>query len=770
MVTLTERAIMKSRSGVYSDTSENRRKHRVGQKYGSEKQPEDGEKTEKKETDPAKELEAVNKVISAINEGKLNLPATEAMKLSEIKQKLETKLKRDKKSDKNEEPKKESETKSQPQKERVSLSGWESNSLSDVKKYGEEGVVSSMSVQAVPNLKEMKYEYSASVSASRIAFDESEEFGTESEKLREKKFNSPNEAAKAAEEFALKWNSEKQKGSDVNLSRKGKEEKPKDDKSDPKQGEAEEYYTRVKFDDIPNSGKVNLKKYLSEKMKKSADEAWGDITKIDTKDLQKMEKGLVEDFNRQFDDLPKSRRAEKLYAIMKVKGELSKRDKEEQKEEIPRTDSLSEKESQIKENENDSFLKKDFDKKELKKEVNKKKEELINDTINKLQSLTYEDLLQNGLDDPKLNRKILTINSQTFYFYNQESFDEQKNKNLELLRNNPSMFFNLETQAKSAIKLENFNFQKAQKLMNFKNLEDVKIFQSLNSKIENSEYSEEEIQEMKSFYKEGFDKFYKTETEGKHFTSVEVINQKIESFNLAAYQADVASKALGVSSHGFGNKKDEEFIVNSILMEKGYLPIMDGSLFKTYKGEEFKEFRYDIENGFDNYLKRSERALSKSQDENLKKSLISYSEGKAYIKIRKFLSGETNEISKPTEKTMKSVENFLENSSLEENTILYRRLGLDEKSEEGLNRLNDFYNLKIGDTFEDKSFGSFSEVPLSTFGKDFQITLLASKGSKVAPIGNKLSNREREFLTQKGMKFKVVARGTNSIAVEIINE
>ena len=86
MVTLTERTIMKSRSGVYSDTAENRRKHRVGQKYGAEKQSDDGEKTEKKETDPAKELEAVNKVIAAINEGKLNLPAAEVMKLSEKKQ------------------------------------------------------------------------------------------------------------------------------------------------------------------------------------------------------------------------------------------------------------------------------------------------------------------------------------------------------------------------------------------------------------------------------------------------------------------------------------------------------------------------------------------------------------------------------------------------------------------------------------------------------------------------------------------------------------
>lgn len=99
MVTLTERTIMKSRSGVYSDTAENRRKHRVGQKYGAEKQPDDGEKTEKKETDPAKELEAVNKVIAAINEGKMNLPNDQIMVLVEKKHKLEAKVKSDKKED-----------------------------------------------------------------------------------------------------------------------------------------------------------------------------------------------------------------------------------------------------------------------------------------------------------------------------------------------------------------------------------------------------------------------------------------------------------------------------------------------------------------------------------------------------------------------------------------------------------------------------------------------------------------------------------------------
>lgn len=470
MVTLTERTIMKSRSGVYSDTAENRRKHRVGQKYGAEKQSDDGEKTEKKETDPAKELEAVNKVIAAINEGKLNLPAAEVMKLSEKKQKLEAaknqaekinagvKANEEKKNAEeaketskkiNEAQKKESEqkesvyekadrvlkeapigaeasgggygpfkkekvgvwinkvtgrkfngslaehiggfsdfaikkklkeevdnlqrrkelsekverlisekkkkfpnpdiespmsdeekrltkeiadtwseinkliqenrkskeeSKSEPQKERVSLSGWEGNSFSDTKKYGEDGVVESMAVQAVPNLKDKKYEYSASVSASKVSFEAAEEFHKEAEDLKSKLFSSPNEAAKAADKFANKWNS-------------------KDSKSESKQGETEESYTRVKFEDVPNSGKVNLKKYLSEKVRKGVDEKWSNIKNIPTENLKKMEKGLVNDLNKNFEAIKKSQRAELLYSIMKVKGELESRGKETQKKE-----------------------------------------------------------------------------------------------------------------------------------------------------------------------------------------------------------------------------------------------------------------------------------------------------------------------------------------------------------------------------------------------------------------------------------------------------
>ena len=245
MTTLIEKSILnerleKSRSGIYADTSENRRKHRVGQKYGSEKKEEEKpEKSSSNEKDPAKELEAVDKVIAAINEGKLKLPQEEIMVLIEKKNNLEL---------------------AKRQAEKI-----------------HSGV-----------------------------------------KANEEKRN-------AAE---VKETSKK-----INEAQKKEAEKKEEPKSEPKQSEAEESYTRVKFDDVPNSGKVNLKKYLSDKVRKGVDEKWSNIKNIPTENLKKMEKGLVNDLNKNFEAIKKSQRAELLYSIMKVKGELEKRGKESQKKE-----------------------------------------------------------------------------------------------------------------------------------------------------------------------------------------------------------------------------------------------------------------------------------------------------------------------------------------------------------------------------------------------------------------------------------------------------
>lgn len=497
MVTLTERTIMKSRSGVYSDTAENRRKHRVGQKYGAEKQPEDGEKTEKKETDPAKELEAVNKVIAAINEGKLNLPAAEVMKLSEKKQKLEAAKKQAEKINAgvkaNEEKKGASDepeilqwggkkdpdfrkgTKEQFQNLYKKIGG----KTVDLGYYGK-GKVVGMQVRddgftqaivqtskgslleasysevledkvedmfgggslkrglvidpkALSSEKEKKTEEKKEVAPKEKGKDELSSAREELERHKEKKDSWIAKYGKNSYETRLeqikdnverlknKTRSEKEKKSDEKNSKKAAEmkEKVKQEKKESlknseenvlgdgskekelslknedgdsmfirvykdgavrvedvnlrkdfknteeawnwlkKEGytnsetggketsEETEVYTRIKFDDVPNSGKINLKKYLSEKVRKGVDEKWSNIKNIPTENLKKMEKGLVNDLNKNFEAIKKSQRAELLYSIMKVKGELESRVKETSKEGNKGSEKLSDLQSKV---------------------------------------------------------------------------------------------------------------------------------------------------------------------------------------------------------------------------------------------------------------------------------------------------------------------------------------------------------------------------------------------------------------------------------------
>ena len=414
MVTLTERTIMKSRSGVYSDTSENRRKHRVGQKYGAEKQPEDGEKTEKKETDPVKELEAVNKVIAAINEGKLNLPAAEVVKLSEKKQKLEAakkqaekinagvKANEEKKNAEeaketskkiNEAQKKESEKKEKPADElasaREELQRHKDKKDSWVAKYGKNSYETRLqqikdNVERLKNKERSEKEKRADEKNSKKAaemkekvksdkasdpiyqiqqkkkeaakkYDDKREearqkFDKESDEIRsqiDKLYESDHpDAAKKRKEL---WNSLKEKTNKYDeettkLKNEYEVEYQKLDEAEDKlydqrskeetsENEQTDSYTRIKFEDVPNSGKINLKKYLSEKVRKGVDEKWSSIKKIPTENLKKMEKGLVNDLNKNFEAIKKSQRAELLYSIMKVRGELESRGKETQKKE-----------------------------------------------------------------------------------------------------------------------------------------------------------------------------------------------------------------------------------------------------------------------------------------------------------------------------------------------------------------------------------------------------------------------------------------------------
>lgn len=421
MITLTERTIMKSRSGVYSDTSENRRKHRVGQKYGADKQPEDDEKNEKKEADPEKELEAVNKVIAAINEGKLNLPASEVMKLSEKKQKLEAAMKQAEKINAgvkaNEEKKNAKEVKETNKKidEASKQKKYGDMNVEEAKKEllgkdltitdietgktrtekitsiligsvrGHETVMARVEGGGTYPIKQIntgkawkawklslasetkepeKKEESSSKKYSEMDIKEArKELLGKKITFKEYFFDGVDSYKDAVGEIkqVRLYGKEKQpvlsadfpNGDSVQISlkqlddrkaltheivfdEKVGEEKTEKKESPEKASRAEakeESYTRVKFEDVPNSGKINLKKYLSEKVRQGVDEKWSSIKKIPTENLKKMEKGLVNDLNKNFEAIKKSQRAELLYSIMKVKGELASRGKETQKKE-----------------------------------------------------------------------------------------------------------------------------------------------------------------------------------------------------------------------------------------------------------------------------------------------------------------------------------------------------------------------------------------------------------------------------------------------------
>jgi len=502
MTTLIEKSILnerleKSRSGIYADTSENRRKHRVGQKYGSEKKEEEKpEKTDPNKMSPEQQLEAINKVIAAVNEGKLKLPPEEINTLVAKKTMAEEAVKQakgEKKPEKKEEPKKEatkpeaksegkdelktaqeelqrikdkkdswvakygknsydtrlqqakdeverlknkkrsekekksdekSAKKAEEMKERIKGSEKSEAEKEELDEDGELVTVTHdkekferyrifrdlhaarMKRGTSPNLSKMGYlknsgdvnqkgnekyyELQKEFGDKRYAFkektQEQEQKGEkktdkasdpiyqvqQKKKEASKKYDSKREEARqkydkeadeirseidklyesdhpdAAKKRKELWNTLKEKTNkyDAETSRLKDEyeaEYKKLDEAEDKlydqrqkeetSEEVKESYTRVKFEDVPNSGKVNLKKYLSEKVRKGVDEKWSNIKNIPTDNLKKMEKGLVNDLNKNFEAIKKSQRAELLYSIMKVKGELEKRGKESQKKE-----------------------------------------------------------------------------------------------------------------------------------------------------------------------------------------------------------------------------------------------------------------------------------------------------------------------------------------------------------------------------------------------------------------------------------------------------
>lgn len=199
--------------------------------------------------------------------------------------------------------------------------------------------------------------------------------------------------------------------------------------------------------------------------------------------------------------------------------------------------------------------------------------------------------------------------------------------------------------------------------------------------------------------------------------------------------------------------------VNKMLIDSGYLPVANGVLYSEWNGVKYKHFtghNLDDRKEMENYYEEQGKKLKVTDTQS--KALERYM-GTDYEAIRDYNYGKGGGKNVPL--MAKEIVEAIDKNPCKENLVLYRRLELRE-----MNSLNELLNAEVGSIIEDKSFGSFSLKQLNEFGNDFQITLLAKKGDDVANINNTIG--EYEYLTQRASKFKVLAKGLNSIVVEMV--
>lgn len=194
--------------------------------------------------------------------------------------------------------------------------------------------------------------------------------------------------------------------------------------------------------------------------------------------------------------------------------------------------------------------------------------------------------------------------------------------------------------------------------------------------------------------------------------------------------------------------------MNKELIKSGCLPIANGMLYSEYNGKDYRHFTEENES------KLFYKADRNRTNETEKKTLDFY-KGEGYVGIREFNLGKSE--NSQFSQMSSIISSFIDKNPLEDNLVLNRRMDVNTISD--INALNQWIGANVGDVIEDKSFTSFSLRQLANFGDDLQVTLLAKKGDKISNINNPY---ETEYLAQKNSKYKVIAKGTNSIVVEIV--
>lgn len=277
---------------------------------------------------------------------------------------------------------------------------------------------------------------------------------------------------------------------------------------------------------------------------------------------------------------------------------------------------------------------------------------------------------------------------------------------------------------------------------------DKKTILNFKDKEEYKEYVLRRNSEKENLTKDQIDRFNKAfieyENDIKDFPEKKLneIKSYIESQNF--------NKILHVYSRF---TPDSKMVLNRELINQGYLPIANGMLYSIYNNKKYKHF--------DNQDDKRKFYYAKESTPNLvEKKALEYYMDMGYNSVRAVNIGK--EKNTTVEQISSTISSFIDKNPIKDNVVLNRRMSVDS---DNINNLNQWLEANVGDVIEDKSFTSFSLDQISSFGNDIQITLLAKKGDKISNINNDF---EYEYLVQKNSKYKVIAKGTNSIVVELV--
>lgn len=293
------------------------------------------------------------------------------------------------------------------------------------------------------------------------------------------------------------------------------------------------------------------------------------------------------------------------------------------------------------------------------------------------------------------------------------------------------------------------------------------------------------IEKAKSRMDESFKKQYEYEKEH--------IENSVKNYGVDFFEATDDLDSL-VDRYSADGRLGSLVALSEAMMEKGMKPYCSPLFFEEYKGQQYNVLNFN--RGF--YTEQSK--LYKKPEGELKLLLEAYV-GSEYHYFTHAALGDPEwiiknadmdlEFSKNHEKEesvalleplmeiinnaknegekrnqilayMKEKQNLIdtfidEQPSLSENIAFSRRIDADSFQE-------CFSSLKPGDIGTFKPMQSFSFAQIDWFG-EAQITLLAKKGERMYNIDNPA---ELEYLTKSNTKFRVIASGYNSMAIQLV--